>query len=396
MNKSKKLVIYAMVLFFVALGLINYSYASDAYVIKGDTVQHNVTVISGADSATFEVLSEHMAKDKNYVYCGSSIIANADPGSMSTIGYIYAKDNKNVYYCDRNYSESQTIDGSDPATFEVLTFSYSKDKNAVYHEGCWNYYCTFTKTSIDPQTVVTVNADQGTIKDKNSVYTNDYSKIEGADADSFTVLSNSYYSKDKNGVYYLRCMRGGCSAEKLKNADPNSFEVFKEDAVYAMDKNNMYLGGEILAKQGHAITNGGSYNSLRGKIILKTEDKGEAYYISPNKKEMYFLSRPIIAFHVMREQGIGISNKDLEKIPVADNYCPGYDLGCDNTNAHNTTFANSQKGKIFLQVENNGEAWYINPSDSKRYFLGRPADAFNLMRKLGLGISNANYDNLIK
>jgi hypothetical protein len=48
-----------------------------------------------------------------------------------------------------------------------------------------------------------------------------------------------------------------------------------------------------------------------------------------------------------------------------------------------------------LQVEKNGEAWYINPNDLKRYFLGRPTDAFNIMRTLGLGISNANFDNLI-
>ena len=37
-------------------------------------------------------------------------------------------------------------------------------------------------------------------------------------------------------------------------------------------------------------------------------------------------------------------------------------------------------GKIVLQVEQNGEAWYINPNNYKRYFLGRPNDAFALMR----------------
>lgn len=49
-------------------------------------------------------------------------------------------------------------------------------------------------------------------------------------------------------------------------------------------------------------------------------------------------------------------------------------------------FASSdQTGKILLQVEENGEAWYVYPNDSFRYYLGRPKDAFDIMRNLGLG-----------
>ena len=58
--------------------------------------------------------------------------------------------------------------------------------------------------------------------------------------------------------------------------------------------------------------------------------------------------------------------------------------------SYDNSFSNAQKGKIFIQVEQNGEAWYVNPSDGLRYFMGRPADAFSLMRGLGLGITNAN------
>ena len=51
-------------------------------------------------------------------------------------------------------------------------------------------------------------------------------------------------------------------------------------------------------------------------------------------------------------------------------------------------------GKILLQVEENGEAWYINPVNQERYFLGRPNDAFELMRKLGLGIANKDLEQI--
>ena len=50
-------------------------------------------------------------------------------------------------------------------------------------------------------------------------------------------------------------------------------------------------------------------------------------------------------------------------------------------------------GKILLQVEENGEGWYIDPGDQNRYYLGRPADAFAIMRELGLGISNKDFDS---
>jgi len=45
-------------------------------------------------------------------------------------------------------------------------------------------------------------------------------------------------------------------------------------------------------------------------------------------------------------------------------------------------------GKILLDVEQNGEAYYVNPDDLKGYYLNRPADAFNIMREFGLGITN--------
>lgn len=52
------------------------------------------------------------------------------------------------------------------------------------------------------------------------------------------------------------------------------------------------------------------------------------------------------------------------------------------------------KGRILLQVENNGEAWYVRPDDGKRYYMKDGATAYEMMRAFGLGISNANFDKL--
>ena len=55
-----------------------------------------------------------------------------------------------------------------------------------------------------------------------------------------------------------------------------------------------------------------------------------------------------------------------------------------------TSLASQTAGMILLQVEQNGEAWYVDPATLTRYSLGRPDDAFDVMRSLGLGISNAD------
>jgi uncharacterized protein YkwD len=88
----------------------------------------------------------------------------------------------------------------------------------------------------------------------------------------------------------------------------------------------------------------------------------------------------------MRDLGIGISNQDLERIPIGPaKEAAGADL----------EFARRHNGRIFLQVEEDGQAWYVYPEDSRRYYLGRPRDAWELMRSLGLGVANADLDKII-
>ncbi|HRH32791.1 MAG TPA: hypothetical protein PK720_01415 [bacterium] len=175
------------------------------------------------------------------------------------------------------------------------------------------------------------------------------------------------------------------------------------------------------------------YGRLKGNILLKTEDSGKAYYIHPSNKKSYYLGRPNDAFSVMREQGVGISNKDLQKIPIGVEQMAGADqdgdalsdlfedaIGLNKNNRDSDgdgnddrteifygynplgtgrqsvdlNFTKSQRGRILLQVEGRGEAWYVNLKDNKRYFLGRPHDAFYMMQNLGLGISNQDFNKL--
>ena len=52
-------------------------------------------------------------------------------------------------------------------------------------------------------------------------------------------------------------------------------------------------------------------------------------------------------------------------------------------------------GQILLQVEENGEAWYVNPADRMRYYLGRPQDAFSLIKNFGQTTKHADIDKYL-
>lgn len=120
-----------------------------------------------------------------------------------------------------------------------------------------------------------------------------------------------------------------------------------------------------------------------GKILLQTESKGEAWYVHPKELVRYYLGRPADAFSVMRKKGIGIANDYLAKIPES----ASLEIG-------DMAFRQKMSGQILLQFEKNGEAWYVYPKNLKRYYLGRPADAFSVMRQLGLGITDANLSDI--
>ena len=62
-----------------------------------------------------------------------------------------------------------------------------------------------------------------------------------------------------------------------------------------------YWGVEENSNTQHrAITNTQLYNTIKGKILLKVEDAGKAYYVHPTTKRAYYLGRPDDSFAVMR------------------------------------------------------------------------------------------------
>jgi hypothetical protein len=123
---------------------------------------------------------------------------------------------------------------------------------------------------------------------------------------------------------------------------------------------------------------------LAGRILLQVESRGEAWYVNPVDHRRYYLGRPTDVQRVMSALGLGISDADLGKIPAVNV------AGSRGDRALRDRLA----GRILLQVESKGEAWYVDPLSKERHPLGRPADAFRLLQTQGLGITTAMLESI--
>ena len=79
----------------------------------------------------------------------------------------------------------------------------------------------------------------------------------------------------------------------------------------------------------HTVQAGTLADDLAGKILLQVEANGEAWYVHPESKERFFLNRPHSAFEIMREQGVGITNANINLIPIGISSLSGADTDGD-------------------------------------------------------------------
>lgn len=132
----------------------------------------------------------------------------------------------------------------------------------------------------------------------------------------------------------------------------------------------------ILQNQGSTIIDIKLTNKLKGRILLQTESRGEAWYVSPADGKRYYMANGGEAYGVMRKLGIGINNKNFDKLNK------------------DKKFAKNNTGKIFIKVDDLGKAYYIDFSGGINY-LKDGTEAYRIMRTLGLGIKNMDIDKIM-
>lgn len=176
-----------------------------------------------------------------------------------------------------------------------------------------------------------------------------------------------------------------------------------------------------------------SAQRLGGYILLQVQANGEAWYVDPVSLTRSYLKNGDVAYSALRKFGLGIKNADLNKIPVGvetrfsdtdsdgdglsdkleeglktgstasdsdgDGISDGKEVLQNDTNplgqgslVYDAGLVSRLKGRILLQIESRGEAWYLNPKDGKRYYMKDGDAAYQIMRFLSLGITNDDLE----
>jgi hypothetical protein len=65
-----------------------------------------------------------------------------------------------------------------------------------------------------------------------------------------------------------------------------------------------------------------------------------------------------------------------------------------NQTQNRTALMSRVRGYILLQVEEHGEAWYVDPMSDRRYYMKDGPTAYQMMRSFGLGVSEADYASM--
>ncbi|MBT4849739.1 S41 family peptidase [Candidatus Parcubacteria bacterium] len=116
-----------------------------------------------------------------------------------------------------------------------------------------------------------------------------------------------------------------------------------------------------------------------GSILVEDTDFDKNYwYIDPETHERYSLEDGIDVSRLLKTFGVGIHNKDLESIAIDSSSTDiDYELSY------------KKRGQFLLQVEENGEAWYVNPLDNRRHLIQNGKKGLDTLKALAIDMSSS-------
>ena len=225
---------------FIALDKEN-GYAKDK-----NSVYYFGQKVEGANAKTFEVISDgEYSKDDKNVYASGEIIKDADPETFREFPETsYSRDKNNLYYY---YGEDKFLGKIDENKFEFLDDFIIRNGNEIYFYGKKLKLKDAKKFKLIKNTgIMTTSKIIVYGKDDENIYVvtpddapGNIRIIENADKDTFEVMENNRYSKDKNNIYYL----GNYGIVKLEDVDRVSF-VISEQFPFSYDRKNVYYAGK--------------------------------------------------------------------------------------------------------------------------------------------------------
>lgn len=324
---KRKNLLKILILFILAGSIANAEYLKENGEIYYKMPYYEIkSKVKDVDIESFEPLKEdreligdYYAKDNKYVYFYGKKLKDVLPEGFETVKENYVKDSKNVYkieaditdsipissdnkintkkisldgldvrtfralennkdltsidyFVDKNniyyaYENLEKIQGADKNSFEVLGNYIAKDKNNVYYKGR-------KMENVDSASIKTFGNFIG--KDKNRVfYITGNEDIKDADAESFEIMGDTYYFRDKNNIFVIKYSNDfpdGQGFIKLPNIDRNSFITLSEEI--GKDKNGVYYIDEKI-------------NGINPNKVKVIEKIGQDNYILQSENNYY-------------------------------------------------------------------------------------------------------------
>lgn len=131
--------------------------------------------------------------------------------------------------------------------------------------------------------------------------------------------------------------------------------------------------------------------SFLGRSLLDLEQGSALWYVDPVTAQRYCLPDAATAYHALEVFGLGITNTDLAKIPVAQGELDSVEV---LETPIDEALVQRLSGRILLQVESVGEAWYVNPVDGKRYYLKDGAQTLERLTSWGMGMTSLDLGQI--
>lgn len=225
-----------------------------AYRLSGGQWTHGDASFTPQDPASFKPLDERFARDQARGYYRGAEIEGSDGASFVVVSETEARDRDNVFFCEtyRNSQEYWTIqhrrvvriDGADAATYVSLGKGYARDKHRVYMRG-------MPFDVRDPASFEPLGGDFA--RDAQRGY---YARVEipGSHGPSFESIDerDAAYARDRaNGYYGYRDQARLDETGKprrvvrtLRGAQPAAMRVLGRD--YAADARHVWYEGQAV------------------------------------------------------------------------------------------------------------------------------------------------------
>ncbi|MDD5290596.1 MAG: hypothetical protein PHZ04_00585 [Patescibacteria group bacterium] len=132
-------------------------------------------------------------------------------------------------------------------------------------------------------------------------------------------------------------------------------------------------------------------SKLKGRILLQVESHGEAWYVRSKDLKRYYMKDGAAAYSIMRFFSLGIADVDLAKIPQVSNTT---EMKAASSACANSSLGNRFRGEILLQVQQHGEAWYVDPVKCRAIYMKDGSVAYEVMRFLGSGVFTRDLETI--